>query len=100
MKGKLIMSWDIAPQHDQDYFEFVVREFMPGIQKIGFELEDAWVTVYGKHPQILVGVMLPSINEIRTTVESEQWKELHGKLLGYVVNYSQKVVLATSSFQF
>ena len=26
---KLIMTWDIAPEREQEYFEFVVREFIP-----------------------------------------------------------------------
>ena len=49
------MTWDIAPEHEQEYFEFVVREFIPGVQRLGFELSDAWATVYGDQPQILVG---------------------------------------------
>jgi hypothetical protein len=59
MPGKLIMNWDINPEHEQEYFEFVVREFLPQIQKIGFQLSDAWVTVYGDEPQIMVAAVLP-----------------------------------------
>ena len=40
MPVKLLMSWDIAPEHEQEYFEFVVREFIPGVQRMGFELSD------------------------------------------------------------
>ena len=42
---KLIFTWDIAPDREQDYFEFMVREFIPGVQRLGFELTDAWATV-------------------------------------------------------
>jgi hypothetical protein len=51
MPGKLIMTWDINPEHEQEYFEFVVREFLPQVQKLGFQLNDAWVTVYGNQPR-------------------------------------------------
>ena len=61
MSTKLIMSWDITPQREQEYFEFVVREFIPGIQELGFELSDAWATIYGSQPQILVGAVVPFI---------------------------------------
>ncbi|NMB58917.1 MAG: hypothetical protein GYA12_07100, partial [Chloroflexi bacterium] len=47
MSVKLIMTWDISAEQEQDYFEFVVREFIPGVQRMGFELSDAWATVYG-----------------------------------------------------
>jgi hypothetical protein len=57
---KLIMTWDIMPEREQEYFEFVVREFIPGVQRLGFELSDAWATVYGNQPQILVGAIIPT----------------------------------------
>ena len=34
MSVKLLMTWDIAPEREQDYFEFLVREFIPGIQRL------------------------------------------------------------------
>ena len=61
MAVKLIMTWDITPDREQEYFEFVIREFIPGVQRLGFELSDAWATVYGSQPQILVGAVLPSM---------------------------------------
>jgi len=48
---KLIISWDIVQDREQEYFEFVIREFIPGVQRLGFELSDAWATVYGSQPQ-------------------------------------------------
>ena len=94
------MSWDIAPQHEQEYFEFVIREFIPELEKIGFEMGEAWVTVFGKYPQILVAVILPTIAEIHSALSTNQWTELHNKLMEFVINYNQKIVSAKSSFQF
>ena len=100
MAVKLIMTWDIAPEHEQDYFEFVVREFVPGIQRLGFELSEAWVTVFGNHPQIQVGVVLPSLPKARQVMHSKEWKSLNNQLQDYVVNYTQKLVNAQGGFQF
>ena len=38
MAVKLIMTWNIAPEREQEYFEFVVREFIPGVKRLGFEI--------------------------------------------------------------
>jgi hypothetical protein len=97
---KLIMSWDITPNQEQEYFEFVVREFIPGIQRLGFELNDAWATVYGTHPQILVAAMLPSMGKARAVLQSDAWLSLNNKLQDFVENYSLKVVEARGGFQF
>jgi hypothetical protein len=96
---KLIMTWDILPEHEQEYFEFVIREFIPGAQRLGCELSDAWATVYGAQPQILVGALLPSLNRARQLLSSPEWNELYDKLQTFVQNFQQKIVTAKSGFQ-
>ena len=100
MAGKLIITWDILPEREQEYFEFVVREFLPAVQKLGFKLSDAWVTVYGDYPQILVGAVLPTITRVAETIKSQKWKSLENKLFDYISDYELKIVEARSSFQF
>ena len=48
MAVKLLMTWDILPGREQEYFEFVVRDFIPGVQRMGMEPSDAWFTMYGE----------------------------------------------------
>ena len=40
---KVIMTWDILPGKEQEYFEFVVRDFVPGMQRIGIQTHRALV---------------------------------------------------------
>lgn len=100
MAAKLILTWDIKPNSEEEYFEFVVREFLPKVQKFGFTLSDAWVTVYGDQPQILVGATLENIQVIKRIIQSEAWALLIEKLLQYVTDYNEKIVLANGNFQF
>jgi hypothetical protein len=97
---KLIMTWDIAPEREQEYFEFVVREFIPGVQRLGFELTDAWATIYGGQPQIMVGATLPSLVKVQQVLHSSEWESLSNQLQDFVQNYQQKVVEAQGGFQF
>ena len=94
------MTWDIAPEREQEYFEFVVREYIPGVQRLGLELKDAWATVFGSRPQILVGALLPSVDKAQEVMASADWKSLHNQLQDYVINYSEKIVEAHGGFQF
>lgn len=100
MAVKLIMTWDIAPEREQEYFEFVVRDFVPGVQRLGFELSDAWITVYGNRPQILVGAILPSAAKARQIMRTTEWKDLQNQLQDFVQNYTEKVIDARGGFQF
>jgi hypothetical protein len=97
---KLIMTWDIAPEREQEYFEFVVREFIPGVQKLGFEVTDAWATIFGNQPQIMVGATLPSLVKVQQVLHSQEWESLNNQLQDFVQNYQQKVVEAQGGFQF
>ena len=69
---KLLMTWDILPGQAQEYFEFIVREFLPGMQKLGVEPTDAWYTAYGEGPQIMVGGIAPEMGGIAI----EEFQEL------------------------
>lgn len=100
MAGKLILSWDIARDREREYFEFVVREFIPGVQRLGLELTDAWATAYGDQPQIMVGAVGSSIEEVKSVLDSTEWLTLSDQLQEYVRNYNEKVVNSTGGFQF
>jgi hypothetical protein len=100
MNVKVIMSWDIIQGREQEYFEFVVRRFMPGVQKLGMALSDAWVTIYGDHPQILVGAVVPGLEKAEAIINSEEWNQLNNRLMDYVKNYEMKVAPLQGGFQF
>ncbi|MDP3450265.1 MAG: hypothetical protein Q8R87_06770, partial [Anaerolineaceae bacterium] len=85
--------------HEQEYFEFVIRDFIPGVQRLGCELSDAWATVYGDQPQILVGAVISSLNKARQLISSQAWIDLNLKLMEYVQNYEQKIIPAKTGFQ-
>ena len=100
MPVKLIMTWDIAPDHEQDYFEFVVSEFIPGIQRLGLEPAEAWATIYGDYPQIQVGMLAADTSSAKRIMASQDWSQLQEKLFTFVANFGYKVVPARGGFQF
>ena len=99
MVVKLLMSWDIRDGQEQEYFEFVVREFVPGIQKLGIRPTEAWYTQYGEGPQILAGAVSDDLSSMRSALATDEWTTLLDRLLLYVTNYDQKVIRATGGFQ-
>lgn len=102
MSVKLLMNWDIKPGRDQEYFEFVVREWVPGIQRLGLQPTGAWYTVYSRDkeaPQMLTEGITKDLDTMRGILSSDDWVTLHGKLQEYVNNYTQKIVHVTGGFQ-
>jgi hypothetical protein len=96
---KLLMTWDILPGREQDYFEFVVRDFLPDVQGMGLEFSDAWFTMYGDHPQIMATAQMSDMSTLKEVLESSDWDAITQRLLDYVENFDIKVVPARSGFQ-
>ena len=95
----MLMTWNITPGREQDYFEFLVREFIPQIQQLGLETTDAWVTVYGNQPQILAAAKVDSGAALNNIMASEEWEQITTRLLDYVSDIEFKPVIPRSGFQ-
>jgi len=100
MAVKILMTWDIAPEHEQEYFEFVIGEFVPGVQRMGLQPAEAWATLYGSYPQIQVVLLAETAVQARKALASSDWTLLQDRLFTYVKNYSQKIVPSRGGFQF
>ena len=90
---RLLMQWDIKMGREQDFSEFVVREFAPRLMQLGIEPSEVLYTMYGEGPQMLTMGAVESREKLAEILRSAGWKKLHGKLLTYVNNYSQKAVV-------
>ena len=99
MAVKLLMTWDILPGREQEYFEFVVRDFLPGLQRLGMEVSDAWFTMYGEQPQIMAAAQMPSMSALQRVMDSSNWQTLSQQLMEFVENFNYKVVQARNGFQ-
>ncbi len=95
-----MLTWDIKPGQDQQYFEFVVREWVPGITRMGLQPREAWYAVYGDCPQITTAIVSEDLDQMRQILESDDWAKLHERLLEFVTNYNQRIMRSTPGFQF
>jgi hypothetical protein len=98
-KVKLLMSWDIRPSQETNTLEFMANELAPKIQELGISPTEAWYTVYGDSPQILVGAVADDLATMRLILEGDEWQNLMDKLDQYVTNREQKLVRAKGRLQ-
>jgi hypothetical protein len=99
MAVKLLMTWDILPGKEQEYFEFVVRELVPGMQRLGIQPTEAWLTTFGERPQILTGGVTEDLRSMRGALATDEWRTLRERLGEFVSNFQLRVVRATGGFQ-
>ena len=99
MTVKLLMTWDILPNMEQEYFEFVISDFIPEIKQLGISPVNLWYTLYGDQPQIMVVARTQSQSALNVVLASKEWQLLLENLLKFAGNFSYKIVPARTGFQ-
>ncbi len=96
---KLMMTWDILPGREEDYFEFHVRQFIPALEEMGLILHEAWLTVYGKYPRLMAEAVISSYPRARKVLESESWHTLGNHMKDYADNFEYKLIPSRTRWQ-
>lgn len=97
---KLLISYDPIPEVREDYFRYVLGEFIPTMERLGLTICEAWHTAYGEYPLRLTGFTAPDWDTMDQALASEDFKTLEARLQEYVVNYDRRVVPQSDTFQF
>ena len=99
MATKLLMRWNIRPETESEYYEFLVHEFMPGMNKLGITDIQVWYTTYGDCEQKLASGVTPSMDKMNAALRSPSWDKLREKLQTYVTDFDLKIISGTRGFQ-
>jgi len=99
MSTKLLMRWNVRPETESEYFEFLVHEFIPGMNRLGITEFQVWYTAYGECEQKLASGIAPSSEHMQFALDSSDWEKMRDKLQGFVNDFSQKVIPAKQGFQ-
>jgi len=99
MAAKVIMRWNVRQDKESEYFEFLVHELIPAMNKMGITEIQVWYTAYGACEQKMAEGIADSTDDLLHIMRTEEWEELTDKLQGFVQDFSQKVIPATRGFQ-
>ena len=99
MPAKLIMRWNVRPDMESEYFEFLVHELIPAMNKLGINEIQVWYTAYGECEQKMTEGVSESTDDLLRIMRTTEWHNLTDKLKGFVLDFNQKVIPATRGFQ-
>lgn len=97
---RLILQYDIRPEMYDPYYEYVIKEFVPGLQSMGLYMVAVWQTTYGSYPARQVEFVTESLETVRDILNSDRWQALEDRLLAYTQRYQRKTVRYRNAFQF
>lgn len=99
MRAKLLMRWNVNNRNETDYYEFIVKEFVPRVKRLGISDVEFWYTAYGECEQMQASGITRTVEQMNNILASDEWEQLRTQLFDYVNNYSQKLIMATGGFQ-
>ncbi len=96
---KLLLSYEVRPETIQVYRQFVLQQYIPEMQKLGFQISEAWHTAYGDAPNRLIGFVCRDRETLDDLLISDEWLELNEQLTEFVTEFSYKAVPYRGIFQ-
>ena len=96
---KVLLSYELKPETQQDYYQFVMSRYVPAMQSLGFQMSEAWHTAYGNAPNRLLGFVCSDRQTVDDMLTSDVWEEINEKLESFVAEFSYKVIPYRGGFQ-
>ena len=96
---KLMLTYEIKEELLQDYYQFVMGQYVPALQSMGLQMSEAWQTAYGDAPNRLIGFVCEDQSTITAVLNSENWLTLNEHLENFVTDFNYKVIPYRGGFQ-
>lgn len=97
---KLLLTFDPIPERREEYFRYVLGEFVPALEQLGLTMCEAWHTAYGEYPLRLTCFIAADRAAMESVLASDDFRRLESRLLTYVHNYRRRLVPVRRRFQF
>lgn len=99
-KYRLLMCYDIRMESYDDYYQYVINEFVPALQSMGLIMAGVWHTAYGDYPVRQVDFLVENLDTVYEIFASDRWEALEVRLKSYTSRYQRKLVRYQDRFQF
>ena len=96
---KLLLSYSVGQENQQEYYKFVMGQYLPTLQSMGFQMSEAWHTAYGDAPNRLIGLVCNDEDNMNTLLSSDEWESLNEQLEEFVSDLDYKFIPYRGGFQ-
>lgn len=95
MPVKLNHYWTVIHDRRNEYEKFIVKKFIPKINKLGLHTVAGWCVLVGAYSEIFFECVSNDLDQLEKALQHPKYKELKAQLLNYVKNYKTKVLVKT-----
>jgi len=99
MAVKFNEYWNIVPETMDEYIEFMQRNKLPTMNRLGINIAAIWCVLIGASPQICSEGISADLDQVEFALKSEEYDKTSTRLLHYVTDYRSKVLIPSGRFQ-
>lgn len=97
---RLLIWYDIRADKYEQYYRYMVSEFVPAVREIGLHMYFVWQIRYGDYPARQLEFVIQDVDTLRTALSSNVWLRAEDRLKSYTANYGRKIINFENRFQF
>jgi len=98
MAVKFNEYWDIIPEALNEYVEFMQRDKIPTMNRLGINIAAIWCVLIGARPQIVSEGIAADLDQLEAALKSGDYSKTSARLLHFVTDYRSKVLISTGRF--
>lgn len=99
MRSTMLLTYNVQPEMQEEYMQFMMNVFIPTLQTLGLENAGIWHTAYGDYPARLI-VFVAEEGVMRNALKDKRWENIEARLKECVTDYTRRVVPYEPGFQF
>jgi hypothetical protein len=95
MTVKFNQYWGIVYAKTDDYTDFLLKKYIPGLNELGIHTVAGWLILVGGYSEIFLEGVANDLSLIEKAITTPQFKDLNDQLLNYVNDYKTKILAPT-----
>ena len=97
---KFNQYFNIIPGREKEYAEFILKDHLPTIEKLGIKMTGGWRVIVGSGPSIVAEGTAASIVEIAKAIRNPEFSRITKILTSnYVTDYSSRILAPTGRIE-
>ncbi len=93
MPVKFNQYWTVIPDRTKDYEKFIIRDYIPGLNRMGIQIVAGWSVIIGAYSEIMLEGVSNDLDLLEQALRQSKYKELSDNLLSYVKGYKTKILV-------
>ena len=90
-----VQYWDIIREKEDEYSKFVVEEYMPVVNKIGFKIVGGYYVEVGEGPNTIACFTVDDISKVNEKITNMEFVEITNKLANFIRNRKAALFIST-----